>query len=160
MRSAGCDAGRSSCFSSFFDDRLAIQFQSLALGDDSVYLLVAFHRPQGLAQRHQSRMASGVGLFAARRNQMLDEIRLRAQAREALRSGKLPSRPAERIVGRHGWSGLSCPVCGEPVKRDEVDVEIQFRRLDPTLGLDCYQLHARRFAVWGFERTKVEGALN
>ena len=88
---------------------------------------------------------------------MLDEIRLRERAREAIRSGKLPLRPADRIVGRHGWSGLSCPVCGEPVKRGEVDVEIQFRRLDPTLGLDCYQLHPRCFAAWEFERTKVEG---
>jgi hypothetical protein len=89
---------------------------------------------------------------------MRDEIRLREHAREAIRSGKLPSRPADRIVRRHGWSGLSCPVCRELVKRDEVDVEIQFRRQDPTLGLDAYQLHTRCFAAWEFERTKIPGA--
>jgi hypothetical protein len=87
-----------------------------------------------------------------------DEPLLREKAREAIRSGKLPSRPADRIVERHGWSGLACPVCGEPVKRDEVDVEIQFRRQDPTLGLDAYQLHPRCFAAWEFERTKIPGA--
>jgi len=87
-----------------------------------------------------------------------DELSLREKAREAIRSGKLPSRPADRIVGRHGWSGLSCPVCGERLTRDEVDVEIQFRRQDPTLGLDCYQLHTRCFAVWELERTKIPAA--
>jgi hypothetical protein len=87
-----------------------------------------------------------------------DEIVLREMAREAIRSGKLPSRPADRIVERHGWSGLACRVCGEPVKRDELVVEIQFRRQDPPLGLACYQLHQRCFAAWEFERTKVPGA--
>jgi len=41
------------------------------------------------------------------------------------------------------------------VKRDEVQVEIQFRRHDSTLGLDSYQLHPRCFKAWEFERTKV-----
>src|SRR5262249_2065128 len=77
------------------------------------------------------------------------------RAHEAIRSGKLPSRPADRIVERHGWSGLPCPVCGVPVKRDEVDVEIHFRRHDSTLGLDSYQLHPQCFAAWEFERTKI-----
>jgi len=83
------------------------------------------------------------------------EIRVHEQAREAIRSGKLPSRPADRIIERHGWSGLSCPVCREPVRRDEVDVEIHFRRYDSTLGLDSYQLHPRCFTAWEFERTKI-----
>jgi len=86
---------------------------------------------------------------------MPDEPLLREKAREALRSGKLPSRPADRIVGRHGWSGLSCPVCIEPVTRDKAQVEIQFRRADSTLGLDSYQLHPRCFDAWEFERTKI-----
>src|SRR5207245_10533438 len=89
---------------------------------------------------------------------MLDEIRLREQAREAIRSGQGSSRPADRMVGRHGWSCRSCPVCGEPVKRDEVEVEIQFRRHDPTLVLDCYQLHPRCFAAWESQRANIVGA--
>ncbi len=75
---------------------------------------------------------------------MPDETHLRERAHEVIRSGMLPSRPADRMVRRHGWSGLPCPVCIEPVKRDEVEVEIQFRRQDPTLGLECYQLHPVR----------------
>ena len=103
--------------------------------------------------------AGDVGIWRAalarRQNPMPDETRLREGAHEAIRSSKLPSRPADRIVRRRGWSGLSCPVCIEPVKRDEVQVEIQFRRPDSTLGSDSYQLHPLCFAAWEFERTKI-----
>jgi len=45
------------------------------------------------------------------------------------------------------------------MKPDKVEVEIQFRRHDSTLGLDSYQLHPLCFAAWEFERTKIEATL-
>jgi len=45
----------------------------------------------------------------------LDEPRLREQAREAIRSGRLPARPLDRNLTQHGRSGAACPICGELV---------------------------------------------
>ena len=82
-----------------------------------------------------------------------DELRLREQAREAIRNGLLPACPPDRNLMRHGRSGAACPVCGRLVKREQVEVEIQFRRQE--LGWDCYHIHPRCFAAWEFERNKL-----
>jgi hypothetical protein len=44
-------------------------------------------------------------------------------------------------------------VCGETVKRDQMELEIEFRHDGATPGLDRYRLHPRCFAAWEFERT-------
>ena len=79
------------------------------------------------------------------------EPRLRAQAREAIRRGQLPARPPHHNLTQHGRRGAACPVCGELVKREQPEVEIQFTRRD--LGWDCYHLHPRCFEAWVFERS-------
>src|SRR5262249_27924516 len=79
-----------------------------------------------------------------------DEPRPREQAREAIRSGQIPARPPDRNLTQHDRSGPACPVCGELVKREHLEVEIQFRRQG--LGWDRYHLHPRCFAAWEFER--------
>lgn len=90
---------------------------------------------------------------AARALRRAAEIRLREQAREAIRSSKLPSQPPDRNFVRHGRSGTACPVCAELVKHGQVEMDIQFRR--PGLGWDCYHLHLRCFAAWESERAKL-----
>src|SRR5215813_5287625 len=84
---------------------------------------------------------------------MPDELRLREQAREAIRNGRLPARPPDRNLTQHGRSGASCPICRELVMREQLEVEIQFRRQE--LGWDCYHIHPRCFAAWEFECNKL-----
>jgi hypothetical protein len=48
-----------------------------------------------------------------------------------------------------GVSGGS--VCGEPIKRDEVELEIQFAYDGPTPGLERFHVQVRCFAAWEFE---------
>ena len=81
------------------------------------------------------------------------EPRLHEQAREAIRSGRLPACPPDRRLTQHGRSGAACPVCAELVEREQMEVELQFRRQD--LGWNCYHLHPRCFAAWEFERNNV-----
>ena len=82
--------------------------------------------------------------------EMPEDPRLREQAREAIRRGQLPARPPDRNLTQHGRSGAACPVCSELVKREQVEIEVQFRRQG--LGWDHYHLHPRCFAAWEIER--------
>jgi hypothetical protein len=88
---------------------------------------------------------------------MSDEPRLREQAREAVRSGKIPGRRQDRTWGGPGV-GAPCSVCGKPVSKHEMELEIQFARNGDASGLDKFNLHVRCFAAWEFERNKVDGA--
>ena len=81
----------------------------------------------------------------------MNEKDLREKARVALRNGKLPSRRPDRTWGGPGV-GAQCPVCDLPVKRDELEFEIQFARDGDNPGLDKFHIHARCFAVWELER--------
>jgi hypothetical protein len=80
---------------------------------------------------------------------MPDELRLREQAREVIRAGKLPSRKPDRTWGGPGV-GAACSVCGLPVKSDELEFEIQFARDGDNPGLDKFHVHVRCFAAWEF----------
>jgi hypothetical protein len=84
---------------------------------------------------------------------MPDELRLREQARAAIQSGKLPSRPPDRTWGGPGV-GAACAVCDLPVTKDQLEFEIQFARDGDSPGLDKFHVHIRCFAAWEFERNK------
>jgi hypothetical protein len=88
---------------------------------------------------------------------MPDEPVLREQAREAIRSGKLPSRYSDRLFGVPG-SGGPCALCGKPLPHNEMEIQLQFNRNDGTAGLDQYHLHHPCYAAWEFERTKDGGS--
>ena len=83
---------------------------------------------------------------------MPDEPILRAKAREAIRTGKLPNRRPDRTWGGPGV-GASCTICGEPVTKDQLEFEIQFSRDGNNPGLDKFDLHIRCFAAWELERS-------
>jgi hypothetical protein len=85
---------------------------------------------------------------------MRDELILRAKAREAVRTGKLPAQSPDRTWGDPGV-GAPCTICGEPVRRDQMEFEVQFERDGTAPGLDKYHIHVRCFAAWEFERRKV-----
>jgi hypothetical protein len=83
----------------------------------------------------------------------MDEQPLREEAREALRSGRLPNRRPDRTWGGHGV-GAECAVCGLPVTAQQMEFEIQFSHDGDKPGLDKFHVHLRCFAAWEFERTR------
>jgi hypothetical protein len=85
-----------------------------------------------------------------------DETTLRLNAREAIRAGKLPNRGAERMWGGPGF-GACCAVCGQPVKRDELGFELDFRRdHDVPDVVGNTHVHVRCFEAWEVERRNFE----
>jgi hypothetical protein len=82
---------------------------------------------------------------------MPDEPILRAKARAAVQSGKLPARRPDRTWGGPGI-GAACVICDLPVKREELEFEIQFEHDVNDPGLDKFHVHIRCFAAWEFER--------
>jgi hypothetical protein len=47
---------------------------------------------------------------------------IREKAREALRSGKLPSRKPDRTYGGSG-TGVRCSLCGDVIEADQAEIE-------------------------------------
>jgi hypothetical protein len=47
-------------------------------------------------------------------------------------------------------------VCELPVKKDELEFEIQFEHDGANPGLDKFHVHIRCFAAWEFERKKAQ----
>jgi hypothetical protein len=88
---------------------------------------------------------------------MPDEPILREKARAAILNGKLPSRRPDRTWGGPGV-GITCVICGEPVTKDQMAIEIQFSHDGGTPALDKFDIHARCFAAWEFERVRLGGA--
>jgi len=84
---------------------------------------------------------------------MPDEARLRDQARDVIRSGRLPLRDPDRLFGGPG-SGAVCAVCGELTTRNSLELKIRFRGHG---AMDSFHLHPRCFAAWEFERAKITG---
>jgi len=81
---------------------------------------------------------------------MADEAALAAKARDAIRAGRRPAQPASRTFGGPG-TGAICAVCGEPVTRSQMELEIEFNRHGTAPGLDRYHLHTKCFAAWEAE---------
>ena len=87
---------------------------------------------------------------------MADEAFIAAKTRDAIRNGRLPAMPANRTFGGPG-TGAACAVCGEPVTRNQMELEIEFNRHGATPGLDRYRLHTKCFAAWELERKTDAG---
>jgi hypothetical protein len=58
---------------------------------------------------------------------MNDESTLREKARNAIKSGKLPTRRASRTFGGPG-SGMTCVVCDELLTQAQVELKVEFNR--------------------------------
>ena len=76
------------------------------------------------------------------------EDALRQKARAAICTGLLPRQRPESTWGWRG-SGASCAVCGDPVPRDGLAFELEFRDTDGRLELR--HLHIPCFAAWDRE---------
>ena len=80
---------------------------------------------------------------------MNDDVTLRDAAREAIRTGRLPSRRPDCTWGGPG-AGEPCTICGMVVDRNQPELELEFVR-DGDSGSDTYRVHVRCFAVWELE---------
>jgi hypothetical protein len=82
---------------------------------------------------------------------MPDEAILREAVRAVVQAGKLPARWPDRTWGGPGVGG-PCAVCEQPVRRDELEFEIEFEHKGATPAPDKFHVHVRCFAVWELER--------
>jgi hypothetical protein len=84
----------------------------------------------------------------------MDETVLCQRARNAIREGKLPTRPPDRTWGRPGI-GAQCAVCDLLVPRDGMQFEIQFALDGSARGYDVYYVHTSCYAAWDLERKRT-----
>jgi hypothetical protein len=82
---------------------------------------------------------------------MLDNSILQEKAREAICSGKLPAERPDRTTWGGTGSGAACAVCDEPVKPDQMELELEFKRQ----GSGKYRLHSKCFTAWEFELGRI-----
>jgi hypothetical protein len=85
---------------------------------------------------------------------MPDEPLLRDKAREAIGAGRLPSRRPDGTLGGPGFGG-ECALCGELLRRNEMELAAEFNSRDGTPGLrNSYHFHPLCYLVWEFERAR------
>jgi hypothetical protein len=83
----------------------------------------------------------------------MDESILREKAREALQNAKLPARGPDGTTRGPGC-GEACAICGETVRRTQMELEAEFRHDGEMRQPHKYHLHPRCFMAWEFERFK------
>jgi hypothetical protein len=92
-------------------------------------------------------------LASGRASRIDDECIVRDKARDAIRSGQLPTDGPRRTFAGPG-GGAACSVCGEPIKQTQVEYEAEFCLNGALVN---YHLHLRCFAAWEMERRNIEG---
>jgi len=75
----------------------------------------------------------------------MDDDALRDKARELIRTGRLPDRSPKSVWGGTSRGEAPCMLCGEPLRREDVFLEIELRRPD---GSTYPQLHVRCFSAF------------
>jgi hypothetical protein len=83
---------------------------------------------------------------------MNDECTLSEKADEGTGAPKLPTRRPDRMWGGPGL-GADCAICRAPVKREEIEFELEFARDSDDPGQDTFHVHVRCFTIW--ERSKI-----
>ena len=78
----------------------------------------------------------------------MDREELTALIRERIERGELPRQRQRRM-----WSGsgedLPCSGCGEPVRRDDLQIDLEFQIGG---GLEERRFHTICYAIWELER--------
>jgi hypothetical protein len=83
----------------------------------------------------------------------MDDCTLREKALEAIQNGKLPMRSPHSTTGGPGCNE-ACAICGETVRRTQMELEAEFRQDGESPELHKYHLHPRCFMAWESERSK------
>jgi hypothetical protein len=80
---------------------------------------------------------------------------VRDRVLEAIRTGKVPARSAERTWAGRGC-GASCAICGRPINADELEYELEFVTDDHGKQRTDYHVHGGCFWAWESEVRKPE----
>jgi hypothetical protein len=86
---------------------------------------------------------------------MSDETTLRKKAREAIGTGRLPSRRPDRMWGGPG-NGAQCAICSSLLAGEDMGFELEFAcplKGGPSLNR---HVHVRCFAAWELERDSAD----
>jgi hypothetical protein len=83
----------------------------------------------------------------------MDDSVLSEKAREAILNGKLGTRKPDGTVGGPGC-GEACALCGETLRRTQMELEAEFRQGGATPEVHKYHFHPQCYAAWEFERTR------
>jgi len=78
---------------------------------------------------------------------------LREKARELIQNGKLPTQIPNRIMGGPGC-GEACALCGETLRRNQMEFEPECMSDGEIPELRKYYLHPRCFMAWECECRK------
>jgi hypothetical protein len=79
---------------------------------------------------------------------------VRDVALEAIRAGKLPARSPTKTWGGQG-SGSPCAICGEQLRPDDLELELEFATNDGTRR-ESYLVHVGCSSAWDAARLKLE----
>ena len=79
----------------------------------------------------------------------------REKVREAIRSGRLPSRSQDSTRGSSGSGGV-CRVCQEVIVMSSSMTELEVAFNDRAAGFVVCQIHYQCFAAWEIERTTTD----
>ena len=85
-----------------------------------------------------------------------DESALRAKARLAIQTGRLPNRLPDQMWGGPG-RGARCAACGVPVRLDEVEIELSYDPAEDGQQPGRHLIHPRCFGAFGHELRRLEG---
>jgi hypothetical protein len=85
---------------------------------------------------------------------MSGQAAFRDRVLEAISSGKLPDRCADRTWAGRGC-GAPCVICGRPINADELEYELEFVTGDNGTQLAAYHVHNGCFWAWECERRKL-----
>jgi hypothetical protein len=80
-----------------------------------------------------------------------DEQELRLKARDAIRRHLMPCRRPDHTWGGPG-SGGTCNICKKVLSAEDMALDLEFASEQTEPGPVTYQVHARCFAAWEFER--------
>src|SRR6187551_37643 len=83
------------------------------------------------------------------------EDSLREKARAAIQAGTLPHRLPAHLWGGKGSAGV-CAVCLAPIRPDELEYDLDFRRPDDGIDHPPYLAHLHCFAIWEAEIKEIE----
>ena len=89
----------------------------------------------------------GAGGPPAKPSERMDQRRLAAQVRQAMRDGRVPARPADQTWGGPG-SGGPCVICDRRLEPHEVEYELEFARGS---GAGAYHVHVACCMAWETE---------
>jgi hypothetical protein len=71
----------------------------------------------------------------------------RPKVRDVVQALKLPNREPDREWGGPSLGG-DCALCGLPVCRGELELEIEFDGNGGNPETECYRVHVRCLAIW------------